>query len=107
MSRATWADWADHVLAPLFVVGRPAPSPEQLRAAYPFGPRAYHPYKVWLKRVRAFREAHAKSLPSPAPIEAAERRERAVRAARTAAETRLARTRDTETLDAFGSGGAS
>lgn len=61
----TWADYADRALAPLFVVGEPAPDREAVREAYPFGERAYWPYKVWLARVKAWRAAHAAGLAAP------------------------------------------
>lgn len=65
MSDRTWRAAADRVLATLFVLGQPAPTKEQIRDAYPFGERAYWPYKVWLARVKAWRLTHAKGLRNP------------------------------------------
>jgi hypothetical protein len=62
MSRATYAD---DILAKLFVRGQPAPSSKQVYDAYPHGERAMHPYKVWLKRVKAWRLAHAAGRSAP------------------------------------------
>lgn len=62
----SWAHEADRVLAKLFVLGRPAPTREQLREAYPFGERAMWPYKVWCARVKAWKATHAKGIASPA-----------------------------------------
>lgn len=50
-----WRRQADEVLAQLFVLGEP--SAQALRDAYPFGERKYWPYKIWCKRVRAWKAA--------------------------------------------------
>jgi hypothetical protein len=50
-----------------FVRGQPAPTSQQIRDAYPYGERAMWPYKVWLKRVKAWRLAHAAGKAEPAP----------------------------------------
>lgn len=49
-----WAYYADQALAPLFADGR-SPTAKEIRDAYPFGERAYWPYKVWLRRVKWWR----------------------------------------------------
>ena len=36
-----------------------------LRDAYPFGERAYWPYKAWLKQVKAWKAAHARGAKAP------------------------------------------
>jgi len=50
-----WAARADAVLARLFILGEPPAA--VVREAYPFGERKYWPYKVWCRRVRAWRKA--------------------------------------------------
>lgn len=60
-----WVLRADESLAPLFVAGEPAPTRAQLIAAYPFGERNCWPYKVWLRRVKAWRVGHALGLAGP------------------------------------------
>lgn len=60
----SWADAADRALAPLYANGA-TPDTAQIRAAYPFGPRKYWPYKAWLKQVRRWQAAHAAGLSSP------------------------------------------
>ena len=56
--RMSWAQRADHVLEELFRETAPAmPTNKQIREAYPFGERQYHPYKVWLRRVAAWKAA--------------------------------------------------
>ena len=37
-----------------------------LFAAYPFGPREYHPYKIWLSEIKAQRRLPFKTKLSPA-----------------------------------------
>lgn len=63
MATISWADRADAVLAPVFQgLARDADDPTiatAVREAYPFGERAHHPYKAWLSRVRAWKEARA------------------------------------------------
>lgn len=61
----SWATIADRVLADLFVRGQPAPTREQIRDAYPFGERSMWPYKVWGKRIKAWKLAHSLGLSSP------------------------------------------
>lgn len=65
MSQGVWSARADRVLAPLFLRGQPAPTKQQLRDAYPFGPRAYWPYKAWCARVKAWRRIHALGYSGP------------------------------------------
>lgn len=36
--------------------------------AYPFGPRAYWPYKAWLKARRAYLAKHDPKTPTPGPL---------------------------------------
>jgi hypothetical protein len=59
MSEATWADAANRTLALTFRWLPPDASREQVNAAvyeaYPFGDRAYHPYKVWLHCARRWK----------------------------------------------------
>jgi hypothetical protein len=59
----SWADRADQVLAEVFRDGIPPKT--VIRDAYPFGPRSHHPYKVWLRRVRAWRHARSMGMASP------------------------------------------
>jgi hypothetical protein len=52
----TWSSEARRVIA-LILAGLPPTATDRekraaLRAAYPFGPRKYHPYKQWCKEVR-------------------------------------------------------
>jgi hypothetical protein len=54
MSGSMWRDTADARLRPLFAGGR-QPTRRELIDAYPFGPRKYHPYKMWLEQVRWFK----------------------------------------------------
>lgn len=63
--KSKWAERADAVLAGLFgsVVGQP--TRQQLIEAYPFGERRYWPYKVWLRRVKAFKAARRVGLTWP------------------------------------------
>lgn len=56
---------ANALLVRLFVVGQPAPTRAQVRAAYPWGARKNWPYKVWCRQVRAWRAAHAQGLSQP------------------------------------------
>lgn len=69
MSRGGWATRADAVLAPVFAaLPRTATDAEIRRAvreAYPFGERAYWPYKVWTARVQAWRAAHRAGMARP------------------------------------------
>lgn len=87
MKQGHWAHTADEVLAEIFVRGRPAPTREQLRDAYPFSERRYWPYKVWLRQVKVWRLAHSLGLSSPSGQDVRVR-------------SRLGK-RDTATLDAF------
>ncbi|WP_278914120.1 hypothetical protein [Deinococcus wulumuqiensis] len=48
-----WAERAGAVIWPIVSAGEKAGTPprdilKQIDSAYPFGPRDYHPYKVWL-----------------------------------------------------------
>ncbi len=40
-----------------------------LRAAYPFGPRQYHPYKIWCSEVRAQLATHFKRTAKAKPVD--------------------------------------
>ena len=55
MSNYSWADKAREVIAKV-KRANPGVEGEELKkllsAAYPFGERQYHPYKVWLKEVK-------------------------------------------------------
>ena len=65
MSHATWRDRADDVLRELFQDGAYSPTPAQINAAYPFGPRRNWPYKVWLERVKVWQDVAGGRLPAP------------------------------------------
>ncbi len=50
----TWRDLAQPIIAETIErVGRDDPKKLRaaLREAYPFGPRDYHPYKIWLDEI--------------------------------------------------------
>lgn len=50
----TWRDRCRDIIAEVIVrVGRDDPKRlrAELRAAYPFGPREHHPYKIWLDEI--------------------------------------------------------
>ncbi len=52
---STWRNRAEPIIRRVMEEHRDAPLVEIRRAlkeAYPFGPRAYHPYKVWLDECR-------------------------------------------------------
>ena len=51
MAETHWRVAANKHLAPLFKDGR-VPTRAELRDAYPFGQRAYWPYKIWLEQVK-------------------------------------------------------
>lgn len=61
----SWRDHSNQVLAKLFVIGQPEPTDEQIRDAYPFGERKYHPYKIWLSAVKEWRALWKKGLSNP------------------------------------------
>lgn len=46
-----WSDASNRVLAPMFADGK-QPTQKEITEAYPFGPREYWPYKVWLGQVK-------------------------------------------------------
>jgi hypothetical protein len=49
-----WRDYASKIISEV-LAKYPEEGPEQrkaLREAYPFGPRKYHPYKVWLDEIK-------------------------------------------------------
>ena len=83
MPPSEWRRRAERVIAETLAgLPRSASLREQrraLRAAYPFGPRQHHPYKVWCKAVRAALGLTAESkgggpdLPPHAPCFALER----------------------------------
>ena len=50
----TWRGAADRILARLFI-DLPEPTKKEIYDAYPFGERAYWPYKVWLQQVKWWR----------------------------------------------------
>lgn len=59
MSR--WADIAAAVILKALKESSHLPGPQRLKmvdAAYPFGERAYHPYKMWLKVRRSLLVGH-------------------------------------------------
>lgn len=64
-----WQRYADTVLSRLFEDG--TPSDAEIRDAYPFGPRRYWPYKIWLDRVCWFKDgcpAFGYRRPESAPL---------------------------------------
>jgi hypothetical protein len=66
MSNQTWRDAARSVIAPIEREYRDKPLAElktALREAYPFGQRAYFPYKVWCEEQRKAIARHPESLP--------------------------------------------
>lgn len=66
MSGGSWRDVADDVLATLFIAGKPAPTPDEVFEAYPFGMREYTPYRVWLEQIKRWKAAHAAGRQEPA-----------------------------------------
>lgn len=55
MSKVTWRDRARPIIARVLTetVGQSEPEIKRaLRAAYPFGERANHPYQIWLSEIR-------------------------------------------------------
>jgi hypothetical protein len=64
VSRGTWAAAADRALKQAFdalPAGADAAAIEKaIHDAYPFGPRSHHPYKVWLARVKVWKQMRAK-----------------------------------------------
>lgn len=60
-----WALVADEVLARVFRRVTGMPEDADIRSAYPFGERRYHPYKVWLRRVRAWKAARSSGQFAP------------------------------------------
>lgn len=64
MSRQTWRDIAKDTIAPIEAEFHMRPFEEfkrALYAAYPFGLRQYHPYKVWCEEQRAALARHPES----------------------------------------------
>lgn len=65
----SWSDAADRVLADVYArLPKDASVDEEQEAvfaAYPFGPRKYTPYKIWLHRVKCWRAARAAGLSGP------------------------------------------
>lgn len=52
---STWRQKAAPIIAKVIEQHRGEPESQvrkALREAYPFGPRRYHPYKMWLKEIR-------------------------------------------------------
>jgi hypothetical protein len=50
---------ADRVLESMYRPGKPAPTTQELRAAYPFESRKDYSAQIWKNRVRACPRAHA------------------------------------------------
>lgn len=77
--RGAWRVAADAVLIRVFAFLPEGADAKQIRKAvreaYPFGPRKYWPYKVWLARVRRWKLARAMGLTVP-PEKAVRRREK-------------------------------
>jgi hypothetical protein len=51
----TWRDNCQPIIACVLAATKGQPEAEikaALKAAYPFGPRQYHPYKIWLDEIR-------------------------------------------------------
>jgi hypothetical protein len=62
----SWRDSARPVIAAVLRAMEGKPEKEiraALKAAYPFGMRKYHPYKVWLDEIKKQRGAVAKPHP--------------------------------------------
>ncbi len=56
--KLTYGEQVERTLAALFVPGRPAPSAQQVAAAYPFEKADRHLARLWLEKVKAARAAH-------------------------------------------------
>lgn len=76
MKHVSWADRARQVIGKVMQANPGVEGAELkklLSAAYPFGERAYHPYKMWLKEVkkavegRQFRKPTAQRLTEDLP----------------------------------------
>lgn len=51
----TWRDYARPIIAKVLEVNKNADeraTRKALKAAYPFGERKYHPYKIWLSEIQ-------------------------------------------------------
>lgn len=64
--------WADHARATIDRVHRSLPADVSFKdrkaavdAAYPFGQRAYSPYKTWLRARKAYLAAYDPKTPAP------------------------------------------
>ncbi len=67
--KSHWREASKRVILGVIADHPNTPWPELQRliaAAYPFGPRSHHPYKMWLKEVAACRAARV-PLPPPQP----------------------------------------
>lgn len=89
----SWSESADRVLAEVFAAlpkdATDADVKRAVRDAYPFGPREYWPYTVWLQRVKAWKAGRAAGLNGPLGRAAPQRKPSVERA-------------DKETGDLFG-----
>jgi len=68
MSDSQWRKAANQVIAKVVADNPDLPEQElrkKLSEAYPFGPRQYHPYKIWLSAVK---EHFARKQPTPDAI---------------------------------------
>ena len=67
--------WREHAAPIIFKViqeNQGIPEKEmrkKISAKYPFGERAYHPYKIWLSEVKNQLQAHYRPAPTTRPIE--------------------------------------
>ena len=66
MSASYWRTMAAPLIADILAHSQGKTTAEiraKLRDAYPFGPRAMHPYKMWLKEIRHQMGVESKTTP--------------------------------------------
>lgn len=66
----SWYESAIKTMSEVYLANRHLPEKEILNlidAAYPFGQRSLHPYKMWLKARRNFIKDNLKTLYKPKP----------------------------------------
>ena len=56
--KLTYGEQIARTLSALFVPGRPAPTAQQVAAAYPFEKADRHLARLWLEKVKEARAAH-------------------------------------------------
>lgn len=79
-TRPTWRERAHEVIAAVIREHPDVEGPalrKLISAAYPFGERAMHPYKIWLDEVKRTLEWRAVPKRGPDPAKAREEREAA------------------------------